>query len=83
MSTVFSLQCNKLQRDGDQLHGTTAFEFVHNQVRQAIGGFNPSSPGYMATFSYSAFDPKLFVPPLPLPFLLSPLTPISWLAIGD
>ena len=35
-STAFSLQRNKLQRDGDQLHGTTAFEFVHNQVRHAI-----------------------------------------------
>jgi tyrosinase len=46
--------------------GSTAFEFVHNQVHYAIGGFNPSSPGHMATFSYLVFDPIVFVPP-PLP----------------
>jgi tyrosinase len=43
---------------------TTAFEFVHNQVHHAVGGFSVPNPGHMATFSYSAFDPILFVIPL-------------------
>lgn len=38
---------------------TTAFEFVHNQVHHAIGGFSVPNPGHMAMFSYSAFDPIL------------------------
>ncbi|KAN0095292.1 Di-copper centre-containing protein [Hyaloscypha variabilis] len=49
---------NEMATSFDQ---TTAFEYVHNQVHHAIGGFSPVNPGHMSTFSYSAFDPIFYL----------------------
>lgn len=38
----------------------TSFEYAHNQVHHAIGGFNSMDSGHMGVFSYAAFDPILY-----------------------
>lgn len=43
--------------------GTTSkysFEYAHNEVHHAIGGFNPMDSGHMGVFAYASFDPILY-----------------------
>lgn len=36
-----------------------SFEYIHNLVHHAVGGYNPSQPGHMFAITYAAFDPIL------------------------
>ncbi|PVH82540.1 Di-copper centre-containing protein [Cadophora sp. DSE1049] len=52
---------NNYNKMATSISQNTAFEYGHNKVHQAIGGFNPTNPGHMGTFSYAAFDPIFFL----------------------